>query len=71
MVCVRVPFVIVRSACRSASATNSVAAALKCSVDSLDLSAEDEVIIPSFTIISCVTAVLESGATPILSLIHI
>ena len=48
-----------------AIAVSSGTAALKCSIDALDLSAKDEVIIPSFTIISCVTAVLESGATPI------
>lgn len=41
-------------------------AALKCAVDSLNLTNGDEVIVPSFTIISCVTAVIESGATPVL-----
>jgi perosamine synthetase len=51
---------------KHAIAVSSGTAALKCAVDALDLSPEDEVIIPSFTIISCVTAVLESGATPIL-----
>ena len=41
-------------------------AALKCAVDSLDLTYGDEVIVPSFTIISCVTPIIESGATPVL-----
>ena len=41
-------------------------AALKCAVDSLDLSYGDEVIVPSFTIISCVIPIIESGATPVL-----
>jgi len=35
-------------------------------VNALDLSPGDEVVIPSFTIISCVTPVIESGATPVL-----
>ena len=49
-----------------AIAVSSGTAALQCAVDALDLSPGDEVIIPSFTIISCVTPVIESGATPVL-----
>jgi len=49
-----------------AIAVSSGTAALQCAVDALDLSPEDEVIIPSFTIISCVTPVIEKGATPVL-----
>ena len=41
-------------------------AALKCAADALELKQGDEVIVPSFTIICCVTAILEAGATPIL-----
>ena len=41
-------------------------AALKCAADALELKKGDEVIVPSFTIICCVTAILEAGATPIL-----
>ena len=49
-----------------AIAVSSGTAALQCAVDALDLSPGDEVIIPSFTIISCVIPVIESGATPVL-----
>jgi perosamine synthetase len=41
-------------------------AALQCAVDALGLKQGDEVIIPSFTIISCVTAVLQANAKPVL-----
>jgi perosamine synthetase len=51
---------------KHAIAVSSGTAALQCSVDALDLSPGDEVIIPSFTIISCVIPVIESGATPVL-----
>ena len=40
-------------------------AALEIAVAALRLSPGDEVILPSFTIISCVAAVLRSGATPV------
>ena len=51
---------------KHAIAVSSGTAALQCSVDALDLSPGDEIIIPSFTIISCVIPVIESGATPVL-----
>ena len=41
-------------------------AALRAAVASLDLGPGDEVIIPTFTIISCAQAVTECGATPVL-----
>jgi perosamine synthetase len=40
--------------------------ALELAVEALDLQPGDEVIIPSFTIISCVLAVIRAGATPVL-----
>lgn len=40
-------------------------AALDVTVAALQLGAGDEVILPSFTIISCATAVVRSGATPV------
>lgn len=40
--------------------------ALEAAVAALDLRAGDEVVMPSFTIISCITAVLRTGATPVL-----
>ena len=51
---------------KHAIAVSSGTAALQCAVNALDLSPDDEVIIPSFTIISCVTPVIECGATPVL-----
>lgn len=44
------------------SGTAALHVALKC----LSLEPGDEIILPSFTIISCVTAVLDSGAKPVL-----
>jgi len=41
-------------------------AALKVSVACLPLEAGDEIIMPSFTIISCAIAILEAGAVPVL-----
>ena len=41
-------------------------AGLQCAVDALELEQGDEVIIPSFTIICCVNAVLQANATPVL-----
>ncbi len=41
-------------------------AALEIACQALDLRPGDEVIMPSFTIISCALAVLEAGATPVL-----
>ncbi len=40
--------------------------ALELAVRALDLGPGDEVILPSFTIISCATAILRAGATPVL-----
>src|SRR5262245_39800263 len=41
-------------------------AALQVAVACLDLKKGDEVILPSFTIISCVTAILNNGGVPVL-----
>lgn len=41
-------------------------AALDCALRSLQLEPGDEVIVPTFTIISCVTAILNAGAKPVL-----
>ena len=48
-----------------AMAVNSGTSALDIAVESLNLTSGDEVIIPSFTIVSCLNAVLRSGATPV------
>ena len=47
-------------------AVSSGTAALQISVDLLDLKEGDEVIVPTFTIISCVNAILQAKATPVL-----
>ena len=39
--------------------------ALEMAFRSLDLKEGDEVIVPSFTLISCLSAILRTGATPI------
>ena len=41
-------------------------AALQVAMDSLELESEDEVIVPTFTIIACVNAVIRAGAKPVL-----
>ncbi len=41
-------------------------AALDIAVDSLDIGPGDEVILPTFTIISCINQIIRSGATPVL-----
>ena len=41
-------------------------AALQVAMDTLDLEPEDEVIVPTFTIIACVNAVIRAGAKPVL-----
>jgi perosamine synthetase len=41
-------------------------AALEIAVAALKLGKDDEVILPSFTIISCASAIVKSGATPVL-----
>ncbi len=48
---------------RHGIATSSGTTALELLVESLDLVAGDEVIVPSFTIISCALAVVRAGAT--------
>ena len=40
--------------------------ALDAAVEALDIGPGDEVILPAFTIISCITQVIRSGATPVL-----
>ena len=47
-------------------AVSSGTTALELAVEALDLAPGNEVIIPSFTIISCALAVLRAGATPVL-----
>ncbi len=47
-------------------AVSSGSAALQVAVDALHLGPGDEVILPSFTIVSCILAVLRAGATPVL-----
>lgn len=47
-------------------AVSSGTAALEAAVASLELEPGDEVILPTFTIISCVVAVLSAGAVPVL-----
>ena len=51
---------------RHAIAVTNGSAALDAAVAALDLGAGDEVILPSFTIISCASAVVRAGATPVL-----
>jgi perosamine synthetase len=46
-------------------AVSNGTAALQLAVDSLCLQPEDEVVLPSFTIISCALAVLRAGAIPV------
>jgi perosamine synthetase len=55
---------------RKVSRTHGIAvcngtAALDVAVEALDIGAEDEVIVPSFTIISCVNQIVRAGAKPI------
>lgn len=50
---------------RFAIAVNSGTSALDLAIESLQLTSRDEVILPSFTIISCLNAVLRRGAKPI------
>ena len=51
---------------KHAIAVSSGTAALHCAVNALDLSPGDEVIVPTFTIISCVTPIIENGGVPVL-----
>ena len=41
-------------------------AALDAAVEALDIGPGDEVILPAFTIISCIAQIIRSGATPVL-----
>jgi perosamine synthetase len=50
---------------RHAVAVSSGTAALDVAVEALGIGPGDEVLVPSFTIISCVTQVVRSGATPV------
>jgi perosamine synthetase len=50
---------------RHAIAVSSGTAALDVAIEGLGIGPGDEVIVPSFTIISCVTQVVRSGATPV------
>lgn len=50
---------------RHGIAVSSGTAALDVAVASLDIGPGDEVVVPTFTIISCITQVLRSGATPV------
>ncbi|GAB6126612.1 DegT/DnrJ/EryC1/StrS family aminotransferase [Humidesulfovibrio idahonensis] len=52
---------------KHAVAVTNGTAALEAAVASLDLAPGDEVILPSFTIISCAGAVVRAGATPVLA----
>jgi perosamine synthetase len=47
-------------------AVSNGSVALQLAVEALDLKAGDEVILPSFTIISCASAIIYNGATPVL-----
>lgn len=49
-----------------AIAVSSGTAALELALKVLDLKSGDEVIVPSFTIICCINAILKAGATPVL-----
>jgi perosamine synthetase len=50
---------------RHGIAVSSGTAALQVAVEALDLGRGDEVILPSFTIISCALAIVRAGATPV------
>src|SRR5262245_55969412 len=50
---------------RHGIAVSSGTAALQVAVDALGLGLGDEVIMPSFTVISCALAVIRAGATPV------
>ena len=51
---------------RHGIAVSNGTSALEAAVEALDLGPGDEVIMPTFTIVSCATAVLATGATPVL-----
>ena len=52
--------------CRYAVAVSNGSAALEVAVAALRIGHGDEVILPTFTIISCVAAIVRAGATPVL-----
>lgn len=51
---------------RHAIAVTNGTAAIDLAIDSLDIGPGDEVILPTFTIISCIQQIIRSGATPVL-----
>ena len=55
---------------KHAVAVSNGSTALDLAFESLDLNKGDEVIVPSFTIISCLSAILRTGATPIFCDVH-
>ena len=55
-----------RTGRRHAIAVNNGSSALEAAIAALGLGPDDEVILPTFTIISCAAAVVRSGATPVL-----
>ena len=54
-----------RNGCKYGVAVTNGTAALQCALLSLDLKDSDEVIVPTFTIISCISAILHAGAKPV------
>lgn len=56
-----------RTAMPHAVAVSSGTAALELAVDAVGIGPGDEVVCPAFTIISCVRAIILSGATPVLA----
>src|SRR6516165_1635852 len=55
-----------RAGRRRAVAVCNGSAALDASIEALGIGPGDEVILPSFTIISCIGQIVRSGATPVL-----
>lgn len=52
--------------CKHGIAVSNGSAALEVALEALEIGPGDEVILPTFTIISCISAVIRSGATPVL-----
>ena len=51
---------------KHAVAVSNGTCALDLAVEALDIGPGDEVILPTFTIISCITQIIRAGATPVL-----
>tara|TARA_B100001063_G_scaffold232751_1_gene248232 strand:- start:375 stop:1493 length:1119 start_codon:yes stop_codon:yes gene_type:complete len=51
---------------KHAIAVSNGTCALDCAVAALDIGPGDEIILPTFTIISCITEIIRAGATPVL-----